>query len=39
MPKSPPGRRGKITHFSKSDWDRLFPNQYEKLHTDSPMDT
>ena len=38
MPKSPPGRRGKITHFSKSDWDRLFeqtPNQYEKLHTDS----
>ena len=38
MPKSPPGRRGKITHFSKSDWNRLFeqtPNQYEKLHTDS----
>ncbi len=38
MPKSPPGRRGKITHFSKSDWDRLLeqtPNQYEKLQTDS----
>ena len=38
MPKSPPGRRGKITHFSKSDWDQLFqqtPNQYEKLQTDS----
>ena len=28
----------KITHFSKSDWDRLLeqtPNQYEKLQTDS----
>ena len=38
MPKSPPGCRGKITHFSKSDWDRLFeqtPDQYEKLQTDS----
>ncbi len=38
MPKSPPGRRGKITHFSKSDWDQLLehtPNQYEKLQTDS----
>ena len=38
MPKRPPGRRGKITHFSKSDWERLFqqtPDQYEKLHTDS----
>ena len=38
MPKSPPGCRGKITHFSKSDWDRLLeqtPNQHEKLHTDS----
>lgn len=38
MPKSPPGRRGQITHFSKSDWDRLLeqtPNQYEKLQTDS----
>ena len=38
MPKRPPGRRGKITHFSKSDWERLFqqtPNQYEKLQTDS----
>ena len=38
MPKSPPGCRGKITHFSKSDWDRLFeqtPDQYEKLNTDS----
>ena len=38
MPKSPPGRRGKITHFRKSDWNRLFeqtPDQYEKLHTDS----
>ena len=38
MPKSPPGRRGKITHFSKSDWERLFqqtPNQYEKLQTNS----
>ena len=38
MPQSPPGRRGKITHFSKSDWERLFqqtPNQYEKLQTDS----
>ena len=38
MPKSPPGRRGKITHFSKSDWERLFqqtPDQYEKLQTDS----
>lgn len=38
MPKSPPGRRGKITHFSKSDWDRLLeqtPNHYEKLETDS----
>lgn len=38
MPKSPPGRRGKITHFSKSDWGRLLeqtPNQYEKLQTDS----
>ena len=23
IPKSPPGRRGKITHFSKSDWERL----------------
>jgi len=37
-PKSPPGRRGKITHFSKSDWDLLLeqtPNQYEKLQTDS----
>ena len=38
MPKSPPGRRGKITHFSKSDWQRILeqtPNQYEKLQTDS----
>ena len=38
MPKSPPGCRGKITHFSKSDWDQLLeqtPNQYEKLQTDS----
>ena len=38
MPKSPPGCRGKITHFSKSDWDQLFqqtPSQYEKLQTDS----
>ena len=38
MPKSPPGCRGKITHFSKSDWDRLFqqtPDPYEKLDTDS----
>ena len=38
MPKSPPGCRGKITHFSKSDWDRLLeqtPNQHEKLQTDS----
>ena len=38
MPKSPPGCRGKITHFSKSDWNRLFeqtPDQYEKLETDS----
>lgn len=38
MPKSPPGRRGKITHFSKSDWDRLLeqtPDQHEKLQTDS----
>ena len=38
IPKSPPGRRGKITHFSKSDWERLFeqtPDQYEKLQTDS----
>ena len=38
MPKSPPGCRGKITHFRKSDWDRLFeqtPDQYEKLNTDS----
>ena len=38
MPQSPPGRRGKITHFSKSDWERLFqqtPDQYEKLQTDS----
>ena len=38
MPKSPPGCRGKITHFSKSDWDRFLeqtPNQHEKLQTDS----
>ena len=38
MPKSPPGRRGKVTHFGKSDWERLFqqtPDQYEKLETDS----
>ena len=38
MPESPPGRRGKITHFSKSDWERVFeqtPSQYEKLQTDS----
>ena len=38
MPQSPPGRRGKITHFSKSDWERLFeqtPDRYEKLQTDS----
>ena len=38
MPKSPPGCRGKITHFSKSDWSRLLeqtPNQHEKLQTDS----
>ena len=38
MPKSSPGCRGKITHFRKSDWDRLFeqtPDQYEKLNTDS----
>ena len=38
MPKRPPGRRGKITHFSKSDWNRLLeqtPNQYEKLQTAS----
>ena len=38
MPKSPPGRPGKITHFSKSDWERLFeqtPNHYEKLETES----
>ena len=38
MPKSPPGRRGLITHFSKSDWSRMLeqtPNQYEKLQTDS----
>ena len=38
MPKSPPGCRGKITHFSKSDWERLFeqtPDQYEKLQTGS----
>ena len=38
VPKSPPGRRGKLTHFSKSDWDQLLeqtPNQYEKLQTDS----
>ena len=38
IPKSPPGRRGKITHFRKSDWDRLFeqtPDQYEKLNTAS----
>ena len=38
MPKSPPGRHGKITHFSKSDWERLSeqtPDQYEKLQTDS----
>ena len=38
MPKSPPGRRGKITHFSKSDWERLFeqtPDHYEKLQTAS----
>ncbi len=38
IPKSPPGRRGKITHFSKSDWNQLLeqtPNQYEKLQTDS----
>ena len=38
MPKSPPGCRGKITHFSKSDWNRLFeqtPNQYENLETGS----
>ena len=37
-PKSPPGCRGKIAHFSKSDWHRLLeqtPNQYEKLQTDS----
>ena len=38
IPKSPPGRRGKITHFSKSDWHRVLeqtPNQYDKLQTDS----
>ena len=38
MPKSPPGCRGKITHFSKSDWHELLeqtPNQHEKLQTDS----
>ena len=38
MPQSPPGRRGKITHFSKSEWQGLFeqtPDQYEKLQTDS----
>ena len=38
MPKCPPGYRGKITHFSKSDWARLLeqtPDQYEKLQTDS----
>lgn len=38
MPKNPPGHRGKITHFSKSDWDQLLeqtPNQHEKLQTDS----
>ena len=38
MPKSPPGPRGKITHFRKSDWERLFqqtPDQYEKLQTES----
>ena len=38
MPKSPPGCRGKVTHFSKSDWERLFeqtPDHYEKLKTDS----
>ena len=38
MPKSPPGCRGKITHFSKSDWNRLLeqtPNRHEKLQTDS----
>ena len=37
-PKSPPGCRGKITHFSKSDWAQLLeqtPNQHEKLQTDS----
>lgn len=37
-PKSPPGCRGKITHFSKSDWDQLLeqtPNRHEKLQTDS----
>jgi len=38
VPQSPPGRRGKITHFTKADWDRLFeqtPNQYQHLNTDS----
>ena len=38
MPKSPPGRRGKITHLRKSDWQRFLdqtPDQYEKLQTDS----
>ena len=37
-PKSPPGCLGKITHFSKSDWDQLLeqtPNRHEKLQTDS----
>lgn len=38
VPKSPTGRRGKITHFTKEDFSALFeqtPNQYEHLNTQS----
>lgn len=38
MPQSPPGRKGKITHLRKANWDKILeqtPNQYQLLNTDS----
>ena len=38
VPQSPPGCTGKITHVTKTDWDKLFeqtPDQYDRLNTDS----
>ena len=38
LPQSPPGCIGKITHFTKADWDKLFeqtPNRYDRLNSDS----